>query len=109
MRQKLVLIGALVHEPTLLVLDEPFVGLDPEASFQVKEMLRELADGGSAVFFSSHVLEVVEKLCDKVAIIKQGQLRACGRTAEVVGDESLEDVVLDMIDRGATASAAGAR
>lgn len=109
MRQKLVLIGALVHEPTLLVLDEPFVGLDPEASFQVKEMLRELADGGSAVFFSSHVLEVVEKLCDKVAIIKQGQLRACGRTAEVVGDESLEDVFLDMIDRGATASAAGAR
>ena len=72
-------------------------------------MLRELADGGSAVFFSSHVLEVVEKLCDKVAIIKQGQLRACGRTAEVVGDESLEGVFLDMIDRGATASAAGAR
>ncbi len=109
MRQKLVLIGALVHEPTLLVLDEPFVGLDPEASFQVKEMLRELADGGAAVFFSSHVLEVVEKLCDKVAIIKQGQLRACGRTAEVVGDESLEDVFLDMIDRSAAASAAGAR
>lgn len=99
MRQKLVLIGALVHEPTLLVLDEPFVGLDPEASFHVKEMLRELADRGSAVFFSSHVLEVVEKLCDKVAIIKQGRLRACGPTAEVVGDESLEDVFLDMIDR----------
>ena len=109
MRQKLVLIGALVHEPTLLVLDEPFVGLDPEASFQVKEMLRELADGGAAVFFSSHVLEVVEKLCDKVAIIKQGQLRACGRTAEVVGDESLEDVFLDMVDRSEAASAAGAR
>ena len=108
-RQKLVLIGALVHEPTLLVLDEPFVGLDPEASFQVKEMLRELADGGAAVFFSSHVLEVVEKLCDKVAIIKQGQLRACGRTAEVVGDESLEDVFLDMVDRSEAASAAGAR
>ena len=81
MRQKLVLIGALVHQPTLLVLDEPFVGLDPEASFHVKEMLRELADGGSAVFFSSHVLEVVEKLCNKVAIIKQGTLRACGPTA----------------------------
>lgn len=101
MRQKLVLIGALVHEPTLLVLDEPFVGLDPEASFHVKEMLRELADRGSAVFFSSHVLEVVEKLCNKVAIIKQGTLRACGPTAEVVGDESLEDVFLDMIDREA--------
>ena len=101
MRQKLVLIGALVHEPTLLVLDEPFVGLDPEASFHVKEMLRELADRGSAVFFSSHVLEVVEKLCNKVAIIKQGSLRAYGPTAEVVGDESLEDVFLDMIDRNA--------
>ena len=95
MRQK------LVHQPTLLVLDEPFVGLDPEASFHVKEMLRELADGGSAVFFSSHVLEVVEKLCNKVAIIKQGTLRACGPTADVVGDESLEDVFLDMIDRNA--------
>lgn len=101
MRQKLVLIGALVHEPTLLVLDEPFVGLDPEASFHAKGMLRELADHGSAVFFSSHVLEVVEKLCNKVAIIKQGQLRACGPTADVVGDESLEDVFLDMIDREA--------
>ena len=101
MRQKLVLIGALVHQPTLLVLDEPFVGLDPEASFHVKEMLRELADGGSAVFFSSHVLEVVEKLCNKVAIIKQGTLRAYGSTADVVGDESLEDVFLDMIDRNA--------
>ena len=101
MRQKLVLIGALVHQPTLLVLDEPFVGLDPEASFHVKEMLRELADAGSAVFFSSHVLEVVEKLCNKVAIIKQGTLRACGPTADVVGDESLENVFLDMIDRNA--------
>ena len=85
----------------LALLDEPFVGLDPEASFHVKEMLRELADGGSAVFFSSHVLEVVEKLCNKVAIIKQGTLRACGPTADVVGDESLEDVFLDMIDRNA--------
>ena len=101
MRQKLVLIGALVHQPTLLVLDEPFVGLDPEASFHVKEMLRELADGGSAVFFSSHVLEVVEKLCNKVAIIKHGTLRACGPTADVVGDDSLEDGFLDLIDRHA--------
>ncbi|OUO91307.1 ABC transporter [Gordonibacter sp. An230] len=109
MRQKLVLIGALVHEPALLVLDEPFVGLDPEASFHVKEMLRELADRGSAVFFSSHVLEVVEKLCDKVAIIKQGRLRACGPVADIVGDESLEDVFLDMIERDAGAGASGVR
>lgn len=113
MRQKLVLIGAFLHEPKLLVLDEPFVGLDPEASFQVKGMLRELANQGSAVFFSSHVLEVVEKVCDKVAIIKQGSLRACGATADVVGDESLEDVFLDMIDgedpplSGRAAGAAG--
>ena len=86
MRQKLVLIGALV-----------------------KEMLRELADRGSAVFFSSHVLEVVEKLCDKVAIIKQGRLRACGPVADIVGDESLEDVFLDMIERDAGAGASGVR
>lgn len=104
MRQKLVLIGALVHEPRLVVLDEPFVGLDPEASFHVKEMLRELADRGSAVFFSSHVLEVVEKVCNKVAIIKQGVLRACGITADVIGDESLEDVFLDMIKQDANAA-----
>ncbi len=105
MRQKLVLIGALVHEPKLLVLDEPFVGLDPEASHHMKEMLRELAARGSAVFFSSHVLEVVEKLCNKVAIIKQGTLRACGPTAEVVGDESLEDVFLDMLEQDTEAAA----
>lgn len=102
MRQKLVLIGALVHEPKLLVLDEPFVGLDPEASFHMKEMLCELAERGSAVFFSSHVLEVVEKLCNKVAIIKQGTLRAYGSTAEVVGDESLEEVFLDILDQDAS-------
>lgn len=107
MRQKLVLIGALIHEPTLMVLDEPFVGLDPAASHGVKEILRELAGRGSAVFFSSHVLEVVEKLCDKVAIIKAGELRACGPTAEVVGDESLEDVFLEMLSEG-EGSGAGA-
>lgn len=105
MRQKLVLIAALVHEPKLLVLDEPFVGLDPEASFHMKELLRELAGRGSAVFFSSHVLEVVEKLCNKVAIIKQGTLRACGLTADVVGDESLEDVFLEMLSEDAKAQA----
>ena len=80
----------------LALLDEPFVGLDPEASFHVKEMLPELADGGSAGSFSRHVLEVGEELCNKVAIIKQGTLRACGPTADVVGDESLEDVFLQL-------------
>lgn len=100
MRQKLVIIGALIHQPTLLVLDEPFVGLDPEASYHVKEILRELAASGSAVFFSSHVLEVVEKLCNKVALIKDGVLQACGDTASVVGDESLEEVFLSMVDPG---------
>lgn len=103
MRQKLVLIGALVHEPKLLVLDEPFVGLDPEASYHMKELLRELAGRGSAVFFSSHVLEVVEKLCNKIAIIKQGTLRASGLTGDVVGDESLEDVFLEMLSEGTKA------
>ena len=100
MRQKLVLIGALLHEPTLMVLDEPFVGLDPAAAHEVREILRELVGRGAAVFFSSHVLEVVEKICDKVAIIKAGQVRACGPTAQVVGDESLEDVFLDMLEEG---------
>lgn len=99
MRQKLVLIGAFLHEPLLLVLDEPFVGLDPEASFHMKEMLRELAARGSAIFFSSHVLEVVEKLCDEIAIIKDGRIQAAGPTASVVGDDSLEEVFLDMVDQ----------
>jgi ABC-2 type transport system ATP-binding protein len=99
MRQKLVLIGAFLHEPLLLVLDEPFVGLDPEASFHMKEMLRELAARGSAIFFSSHVLEVVEKLCDEIAIIKNGRIQAAGPTASVVGDDSLEEVFLDMVDQ----------
>lgn len=101
MRQKLVLIGALLHEPMLMVLDEPFVGLDPAASHEVRVILRELVGRGAAVFFSSHVLEIVEKVCDKVAIIKAGQVRACGPTAQVVGDESLEDVFLDMLDESA--------
>ena len=97
MRQKLVLIGAFLHEPLLMVLDEPFVGLDPEASFQVKGMLRELAARGSAVFFSSHVLEVVEKLCDQVAIIQHGRIQACGATEEVRGAAGLEAVFLEMV------------
>lgn len=96
MKQKLALMAALIHKPKLLVLDEPFVGLDPKAAFLLKGVMRELCDGGSAIFFSSHVLEVVEKLCDKVAIIKGGQLVAAGDTDEVCGDKSLEDVFLDL-------------
>lgn len=101
MRQKLVVIGALVHEPKLLVLDEPFVGLDPLASHELKTILHEFAQRGSAVFFSSHVLEVVEKLCNKVAIIRQGELIAAGATDEVRGNDSLEDVFLELSDADA--------
>ena len=96
MRQKLVLIGALLHEPQLLVLDEPFVGLDPAASHELKQLLHELAARGGAVFFSSHVLEVVERLCNKVAIIREGELLAAGPTDEVRGSSSLEEVFLGL-------------
>ena len=96
MRQKLVLIGALLHEPQLLVLDEPFVGLDPLASHELKQLLHELAERGGAVFFSSHVLEVVERLCNKVAIIREGELLAAGPTDEVRGNASLEEVFLGL-------------
>lgn len=96
MKQKVVLIGALLHEPKLLVLDEPFVGLDPEASYTLKGLMRELTERGSAIFFSSHVLEVVEKLCNKVAIIKAGKLITDGPTDTVVGDKSLEAVFLGL-------------
>lgn len=98
MRQKLVLVGALLHDPVLLVLDEPFVGLDPSASHELKDILRERADAGGAVFFSSHVLEVVERLCDTVAVIRRGELVASGPTDEVRGSESLEDVFLELVD-----------
>ncbi len=110
MRQKLVLIGALVHEPRLLVLDEPFVGLDPLASHELKQILHELAERGGAVFFSSHVLEVVERLCNKVAIIRRGELVVAGTTDEVRGDDSLEDVFLELaeVPAGADAPAAPA-
>ena len=94
MKQKLARIGALSHSPKLLVLDEPFVGLDPKASFAVKKVMREMCEGGSAVFFSTHVLEVAEKLCNKVAIIKGGKLEIAGRTEDVVGGSSLENVFL---------------
>ena len=98
MRQKLVVIGALLHEPKLLVLDEPFVGLDPLASHELKTMLHELAERGGAVFFSSHVLEVVEKLCNKVTIIRKGEIVAAGTTDEVRGDDTLEEVFLELAE-----------
>ena len=94
MKQKTALIAALVHKPRLMVLDEPFVGLDPEASFHLKAVMRELCDAGSAIFFSTHVLEVAQKLCDRVAIIRAGHLVAEGAMQEVVGSGTLEDVFM---------------
>lgn len=99
MKQKLAVIAALLHEPKLLLLDEPFVGLDPIAAHTLKGVMRELCERGGAIFFSSHVLEVVEKLCDKVAIIKNGKLIASGTTEEVRGNASLEDVFLDLEEK----------
>ena len=90
------IIAAWIHEPKLIIMDEPFVGLDPKAAFIVKEMMREVCDNGGAIFFSTHVLEVAEKICDKVAIIKQGKLIRSGTMEEVKGDESLEDVFLEL-------------
>lgn len=97
MKQKLALISAFIHEPQLLVLDEPFVGLDPEAAYHVKGLLKELAARGGAVFFSTHVLEVAQELCNKIAIIVAGDLIASGKTDEVRGDKSLETLFLDMV------------
>ena len=96
MKQKLALIAAWTHAPKLIIMDEPFVGLDPKASHSLKEMMRELCDQGGAIFFSTHVLEVAEKLCDKVAIIKQGRLIRTGTMEEVKGDVSLEEVFLEL-------------
>ena len=96
MKQKLALISAWLHEPKLILMDEPFVGLDPKASHLLKEMMREHCDAGGAIFFSTHVLEVAEKLCDKVAIIKQGRLVKAGTMEEVKGDDSLEEVFLEL-------------
>ena len=98
MKQKVALISALSHNPKVLVMDEPFVGLDPKASFIVKNLMREMCEAGMAIFFSTHVLEVAEKLCNKVAIIKDGKLIISGKTEEVVGKESLEEVFLDSVD-----------
>ena len=96
MKQKLAIISAWLHNPKLIMMDEPFVGLDPKASHLLKEMMRQACDRGSAIFFSTHVLEVAEKLCDKVAIIKQGKLIRSGTMEEVKGDDSLEDVFLEL-------------
>ena len=98
MKQKLAIIGALIHKPKLMVLDEPFVGLDPKAAHTVKQLMHELCDNGGAIFFSTHVLEVAEKLCNKIAIIKNGKLMRAGEIEDVKGDESLEDVFMELID-----------
>ena len=95
MKQKLVLISAFVHSPKLMILDEPFVGLDPKASFTVKNLMKEFVGNGGAIFFSTHVLEVAEKLCNKVAIIKDGKIIANGTMAEVKKDKSLESAFLE--------------
>ncbi len=98
MKQKLAIISAWVHDPKLIIMDEPFVGLDPKASHILKGMMRSFCDAGGAIFFSTHVLEVAEKLCDKVAIIKGGKLIRCGTMDEVKGDESLEEVFLELVE-----------
>ena len=96
MKQKLAVISAWLHQPRLILMDEPFVGLDPKASHILKGMMREFCDGGGAIFFSTHVLEVAEKLCDKVAIIRHGKLIRSGTMEEVKGDDSLEEVFLEL-------------
>ena len=96
MKQKLAILSALVHAPRLLLMDEPFVGLDPKASHQLKVLMRQFCEGGGAIFFSTHVLEVAEKLCDKVAIIRGGRLVRAGAMDEVRGDDSLEEVFLEL-------------
>ena len=96
MKQKLAIIAAWIHQPRLILMDEPFVGLDPKAAHILKGMMRELCESGGAIFFSTHVLEVAEKLCDKVAIIKGGRLIRSGTMEEVKGDDSLEEVFLEL-------------
>ncbi|MCQ2537166.1 MAG: ABC transporter ATP-binding protein [Lachnospiraceae bacterium] len=96
MKQKVAIISALIHEPKLLVLDEPFVGLDPKATFTLKKSMHEMCEKGTSIFFSTHVLDVAEKLCNKVAIIKKGKIIACGNTEELIGDQSLEEVFMEV-------------
>ena len=99
MKQKLALISAFIHEPKLMLLDEPFVGLDPKAARDLKTLMREICDGGGAIFFSTHILEVAERLCDKVAIIKSGRLIASGEMDEIRGDSSLESVFFELEEK----------
>lgn len=96
MKQKLALISAFIHDPKLIIMDEPFVGLDPKASHLLKQLMKDFCQQGKAIFFSTHVLEVAEKLCDKIAIIKQGKLVISGRTQDVTENDSLEDVFLEL-------------
>ena len=98
MKQKLAIISALIHKPKLLILVEPFVGLDPKAAHILKGIMKELCKEGGAIFFSTHVLEVAEKLCNKIAIIKGGKLIASGETEKIIGNNSLEDVFMELID-----------
>lgn len=97
MKQKLAIISAFIHKPKLLILDEPFVGLDPKAAHTLKEMMKDFCANGGSIFFSTHVLEVAEKLCNKIAIIKAGRLISCGEIATVKGNSSLEDVFLELV------------
>lgn len=98
MKQKLAIISALIHKPKLFILDEPFVGLDPKASHTLKEIMKKLCEEGHAIFFSTHVLEVAEKLCTKISIIKEGKIVASGKTEDVIGNKSLEDIFMGLIE-----------
>ena len=100
MKQKLAIVSAWMHDPKLILMDEPFVGLDPIAAHTLKQMMRQLCDGGGAIFFSTHVLEVAEKLCDRIAIIKNGRLVRSGTMDEVKGDDSLEEIFLELAEPG---------
>lgn len=98
MKQKLAIISALIHNPKLLILDEPFVGLDPEAAFNLKKLMHDMCDNGGAIFFSTHVLEVAQKLCNKIAIIDNGRLVRAGLTEELTEDKSLEDLFMEVVN-----------
>ena len=98
MKQKLAIISALIHEPKLLVLDEPFVGLDPVASHTLKEIMKKMCKNGTAIFFSTHVLEVAEKLCNKIAIIKDGEIIEQGKMKDIIKNKSLEDIFMELVE-----------
>lgn len=99
MKQKVALIAALAHDPKILIMDEPFVGLDPKAVYDVKEIMKEMTKSGKTIFFSTHILDVAEKLCDRVAIIKNGKIVKIGKMKDIKGDESLEEVFLELGDK----------